>query len=264
MGEIIVEGIGKFKIKGDTPDAEETSAIMEMMGVQKTPTIPVSDPTPAERLTGARRPDTLTPNPNTMLQDVTGVPRSTAAGVGATVGGALGEVAGPIGIAGGAAGGHAAGSLAYDAADAALRWSKGAAQPDEGPLAPIERALKGGEEEFLWTGGATALIPAFRAIKPFVLGAHTPNARRLQKVSEQMGIPLGATSVSDRPWVKGAGKVIGVFPFIECFALVKTFITLKAHQRPACCSCPRLSKFGLANSSRSYQKNSPWYSGPHL
>ena len=235
MGEITVKGLGKVRIKGDVPDEEETSAIMEMMGVQKTPTIPVSEPRPAERLVEAAHPDTLTAVTRPMLEDVTGVPRSTAMGVGGTVGSVLGEVAGPLGIAGGAAAGGAAGSLVYDTADSVLRYATGAGErgpmgAPEDPLAPTKRALTGAEEEFAWTGGAMALIPALRSIKPFLLGVHTPSARRLQKVSEQMKIPLGATSVTERGWVKGMGKVIGVFPFVGTpakYQAVRTEVALR-------------------------------------
>jgi hypothetical protein len=236
MGEIMVKGLGKFRIKGDAPDEEETNAIMQIMGVPKTPTIPVAEPSPAERLVETVPPDTLKANLRPMLEDVTGVPRSTAMGVGATIGGGLGEVAGPLGVAGGAAGGGAAGSLIYDAADAVLRYAKGAGQrgpmsAPEDPLAPMKRALGGAEEEFKWTGGAMALIPALRSIKPFLLGVHTPGAKRLQKISEQMDIPLGASAVTERGWVKGTGKVIGVFPFVGTpakYQAVKTEVALRS------------------------------------
>jgi hypothetical protein len=235
MGEITVKGLGTVRIKGDVPDEAETNAIREMMAVPKTPTIPVSDPTPAERLVTGLHPDTLTADPRPMLESKTGFTRGTAQGIGATALGVAGEALGPMGVVGGAATGAAGGSLAYDAADAALRYATGAGQRGpmaaaEDPMAPTKRALSAAEEEFKWTGGAVALIPALRSIKPFLLGVHTPAARRLQKVSEQMDIPLGASAVTERGWVKGAGKVLGVFPFVGSpakHAAVRTEVALR-------------------------------------
>ena len=221
MGEILVKGLGKFRIEGDAPNEQESAAIKEMMGIKKTPTIPVDEPTPTDLLVKTPPPDALRADPTPALTSMTGgaVNRPTAEGVGATIGGAIGAEAGPVGMVAGATIGSAAGSLAFDTADAALRHltgqgGRGPAGTAEDPLAASRRAVDAGTNEFLWTGGATALIPALRAIKPKLLGVATPEARRLQKISEEMGIPLGAQAVSERGFVKGAGKVLGVFPWI--------------------------------------------------
>ena len=223
MGEIIVKGLGKVRIKGDVPDEEETRAIMEQMGVQKTPTIPVDEPRPAERLVETV-PDILRADPTPALTSMTGgaVTRPAAEAIGGTIGSFVGVPTGPaapVAMTAGAALGAAAGSLTFDVADTTLRMLTGqggrgplgAAEP---PLAASKRAADAATTEFLWTGGATALLPAIRAIGPKILGANTKEVRRLQKISEDMGIPVGIQAITERGFVRGASKVLGVFPFI--------------------------------------------------
>lgn len=215
MGEITVKGVGNVRIAGDTPTEEEARVIAEMMGVQEPPQIPVPDGGPAERLI-ERPPDTLTPDPTPALTGMTGgvVTRPGAEAVGGTLGGFAGQSAGPVGMVGGAVLGAGAGSAAFDTADAALRMLTGQGPREEEAMDPTIRALMAGKSEFQWTGGASALVPALKMVGPKILGVASKEAKELTATAKRMGVPVGPIHASGSKAVKGASRVLGVFPFV--------------------------------------------------
>lgn len=215
MGEITVKGLGKIRIAGDVPTEEESRVIMEAAGVKEQPQIPVPDGGPADKL--LQKPlDTLTEDTTPALTSMTRgvVTRPGAEAVGGTIGAAVGEPAGPVGMVGGAALGAGAGSAAFDTADAALRMVTGQGPRKEEMADPTIRALMAGKSELMWTGGASALVPALKMIGPRVLGVASKGAKDLAATSKRMGIPLGSIHASESKAVKGVSRVLGVFPFV--------------------------------------------------
>ena len=70
--------------------------------------------------------------------------------------------------------------------------------------------------ELLWSGGAIGLSHVFPYIKSAwgkkLLGV-TDEASSLMKKADEAGVPLNVFSVTESGFVKGTGKVVGLFPF---------------------------------------------------
>jgi hypothetical protein len=89
-----------------------------------------------------------------------------------------------------------------------------------------EQAMKNNEQlrdltemynELLWSGGAVGLSNIYPYIKHAwgkkLLGV-TEESKKMMKDASRMGVPMNVFTVSDAAVVKGAGKVVGLFPFV--------------------------------------------------
>lgn len=234
MPEIEVEGLGKVQIQGDTPSPEEEAAIVGALRGSKQP---LRTEAAQRRLQVDAPPVQQRPQASqSELSRLTGgfVNRNAALALGGTVGGALGAGAGGVaGVAGGpaapatipggaavggvagAALGTAAGGLAFDVAEDVTRSVTGREPVKRTVLGQSKKALSDAEEELLFTGGATALGPVFRAFKPLMGRVlKVRQARALADAAAAQRIPLGVIQASKSRAVKGASRVIGVFPFV--------------------------------------------------
>ena len=228
MGEINVQGLGKVRIHGEKPTPDEEKAIIDsIMGAKEVPELAI----PGQRLQlgkeGALRgEDIVQPDPRPYLTQQTGglVSRPAFEAAGGTAGGLVGAAAGATtgpGIAatvlGGATLGAAGGSAAFDTADALARMVGGVGERGEAPFDPTMRSIEAGRQELMWGGGALSLGPVFKAFKTGVgkaIGVGSREVQRAGRAAESMGIPLGTLQATEKKWVKGASKVLGVFPFV--------------------------------------------------
>ncbi len=136
----------------------------------------------------------------------------------ATGGTALGMPAGPAGMVAGGGLGAAAGPPAFNVLENITRRLKGL-QPYRRTVGEaFEEAGREGMTDLAFSAATMGAGPILRRLgKPLlgkVLGTMTPKARRMSDMSTAMGIDLGAAHVSSRKFVKGASKVLGVFPFV--------------------------------------------------
>ena len=72
--------------------------------------------------------------------------------------------------------------------------------------------------EFLWSGGATGLSNMWPSVKRYAvgpfLGVTKKASKDLMKQAERYGVDMNVFSATQSALVKGAGKVIGLFPFV--------------------------------------------------
>ena len=218
MGEIIVRGLGRVRLKGDKPSPEEEKAILDALkGRPENAPAPFGGSQdidlPAEL---SKRKEALAQRPE--ITKATGgfVTRETAQMVGATGGGAIGAATtGPIGLLAGSSLGAAEGSLLFDTAENLLRMRKNR-EPvslEEG----VKQALDSARGEALFTGGAQALGPAFKVIKPFIgktlLRVGKQEQARADR-AENVGIKPGIIQVTPSTAVKVFSQGLGFFPFL--------------------------------------------------
>ncbi len=142
---------------------------------------------------------------------------------GGAVGGLTGTIAAPgPGTAGGMLAGSglgaAAGRPAFHLAENIARRIKGMAPYRPGLARIAKEAATEGVTDVAFSAGTMAAGPLLRRIgKPLVgrmLGTMTPEARRTADMAHAQGIEVGAAHVSPRKVVKGASKVLGIFPFV--------------------------------------------------
>ncbi len=121
-------------------------------------------------------------------------------------------------IAGAGATGKAVGNEAYELINDAIRYFEGIPNPTEAVKNDQQlRELLDMRNELLFSGGALGLQRVFGYVKPFlgnILGVKSKTAKEAAKKGEELGIPMNVFSVSESGMVQGAGKVIGLFPFV--------------------------------------------------
>jgi hypothetical protein len=121
-------------------------------------------------------------------------------------------------IAGAGATGKAVGNEAYELINDAIRYFEGIPNPTEAVKNDQQlRELLDMRNELLFSGGALGLQRVFGYVKPFlgnILGVKSKAAKEAAKKGEELGIPMNVFSVSESGFVQGAGKVIGLFPFV--------------------------------------------------
>ena len=133
---------------------------------------------------------------------------------GGAVGAGLAIPTGPIGMAAASALGTAGGSLGYDLAETIARRVQGKTVPQEQQgMEPTKTALGEAAIDTAFSGGLPLVGGAIKRVTGKALGLMTPEARQTADLAESMGVKLGAAHVSPRAMVKGAPKVLGVFPF---------------------------------------------------
>ena len=72
--------------------------------------------------------------------------------------------------------------------------------------------------ELLWSGGATGLSNMWPAVRRYVvgplMGVTKKASKDLVKTAERYGVDMNVFSATQSALVKGAGKVVGLFPFV--------------------------------------------------
>ena len=121
-------------------------------------------------------------------------------------------------LIGAGATGKQVGNEAYELINDAIRYFEGIPNPTEAVKNDQQlRELLDVRNELLFSGGALGLQRVFGYVKPFlgnVLGVNSKAAKDAAKKGEELGIPMNVFSVSESGFVQGAGKVIGLFPFV--------------------------------------------------
>lgn len=231
--EIEVEGLGIVEIEGDEPSEVERQAILKALGrtpAELDPNAPVEGVSRfgEKNLPQNQEFGTLSEDTTPLVTQLTGgvVTRPFAEAAGATGGAALGSTSGPAGTLAGAGLGAGAGSAAFDTADVLARKVAGLPPTPDTTLGPTLRALNATKDELTFTGGAMALVPLVRSLKPLigvkpdesilgkVLGVTTPEAKRIAELSRSQDIPLGAIQTTENKIVKGSSRVLGIFPIV--------------------------------------------------
>mgnify|MGYP003108979839 CR=1 FL=1 len=114
--------------------------------------------------------------------------------------------------------GKQVGNEAYELINDAIRYFEGIPNPTEAVKNDQQlRELLDMRNELLFSGGALGLQRVFGYVKPFlgnILGVKSKTAKEAAKKGEELGIPMNVFSVSESGMVQGAGKVIGLFPFV--------------------------------------------------
>ena len=127
------------------------------------------------------------------------------------------------------------GDVIYDQLKEMTRFIMQLPDPDEAYKHNEKvRNIMDAREELLWTGGAMGLMHVFPLVKRLLgktlgvsedmkikvgeiadeSGKMVPVHENLLKLSRQYNIPLNVFSTSPSGFVKGAGSVIGLFPFV--------------------------------------------------
>ena len=127
------------------------------------------------------------------------------------------------------------GDVIYDQLNEMTRFIMQLPDPDEAYKHNEKvRNIMDAREELLWTGGAMGLMHVFPLVKRLLgktlgvsedmkikvgeiadeSGKMVPVHENLLKLSRQYNIPLNVFSTSPSGFVKGAGSVIGLFPFV--------------------------------------------------
>ncbi len=121
-------------------------------------------------------------------------------------------------VAGAGMAGKQVGNEAYELINDAIRYFEGIPNPTEAVKNDQQlRELLDMRNELLFSGGALGLQRVFGYVKPFlgnILGVKSKTAKEAAKKGEELGIPMNVFSVSESGMVQGAGKVIGLFPFV--------------------------------------------------
>ena len=110
------------------------------------------------------------------------------------------------------------GNIAYDLINDATRVIMGLPNPDEAYLKDEKlRNLMDMRDELLFSGGAMGLQAVWPNVKRFmgkkVFGIKEAQKKMIDK-AKNLNIPMNVFSVSPNGFVSGAGKVIGLFPFV--------------------------------------------------
>lgn len=146
------------------------------------------------------------------------VNRTAALAAGGTAGTALGMPVGPPGMLAGGIGGVGAAGQAYDFAENVYRRAKGFQPTGKTVLDAFKTAGKDMIEEAAWNAGTQAAGPLLRKVgKPLLgkaLGVLNEKSRLATDLAHTQGIKVGAAHVSPRKFVRGAIRVLGVFPFV--------------------------------------------------
>ena len=121
-------------------------------------------------------------------------------------------------VAGAGMVGKQVGNEAYELINDTIRYFEGIPDPTEAVKNDQQlRELLVMRNELLFSGGALGLQRVFGYVKPFlgnILGVKSKAAKEAAKKGEELGIPMNVFSVSESGFVQGAGKVIGLFPFV--------------------------------------------------
>ena len=121
-------------------------------------------------------------------------------------------------VAGAGMVGKQVGNEAYELINDTIRYFEGIPDPTEAVKNDQQlRELLDMRNELLFSGGALGLQRVFGYVKPFlgnILGVKSKAAKEAAKKGEELGIPMNVFSVSESGFVQGAGKVIGLFPFV--------------------------------------------------
>ena len=116
------------------------------------------------------------------------------------------------------AAGKGVGNEVYELMNDAVRYFEGIPDPAAAVANDQQlRELLDMRNELLFSGGALGLQRVFKYVKPFigkVAGVTSDAAKAAGKKGEELGIPMNVFSVSESGFVQGAGKVIGLFPFV--------------------------------------------------
>ena len=216
MPEIEVEGLGIVEIEGAAPNPAELAAIQNMLQ----PEAP-AEPTPIPAEAAPEEVPEEVPKVEKVSEEGTsfseefmaGLKERMTAGMAASlVGGEIGVKRGPAGLVVGGALGFAAGGLANDLVQEAM---------GDKPIASWEEASLQAFDDFLtdaqFGAAGVAVGPFLTRIKPAigkVVGVGGEAATRITDIAARRGIDLGAVNVTKSRLIKGASKVLGVFPFI--------------------------------------------------
>ena len=202
MGSIIVDGLGKVDIQGDTPNKEEEKAIKEAINSMNLSNIDEKGTeTVIPKMINA---DLNKDRPMRGLEYIGG--RPTFEATGAIFGGVLGSPATPAGmVAGGVLGSAGMGQvydiiqgyLTDDPSDLTSQFSK--AKTDLSREAVLQSFF--------------AKLPGLGKSIKGMFASKDPNAKELYNSAKRMNFPL-SLSDSGNMIAKGYGKVVGVFPFV--------------------------------------------------
>ena len=110
------------------------------------------------------------------------------------------------------------GNIAYDLINDATRVIMGLPNPDEAYLKDEKlRNLMDMRDELLFSGGAMGLQAVWPNVKRLmgrgIFGIKETQKKMIDK-AKNLNIPMNVFSVSPNGFVSGAGKVIGLFPFV--------------------------------------------------
>ena len=212
MATIFVEGLGEIEIQGDTPNAEEESAIADALGLStdtETTDTPFVDTADVEsgQDTDSIIPEMIDPNLAKVgrpqgLEKIGGRPTFEAAG--AIAGSIPGTAVGPAGTVGGGVLGAMGGGQLYDILQSTIT--------DEPTNFGIQtdRAVSDLKREALLQSFFAKVPGLFTSVKRGLFGK--PD-KELYESAKRANFPL-SLSDSGNIIAKGYGRVIGVFPYI--------------------------------------------------
>lgn len=213
MATIFVEGLGEIEIQGDTPNAEEESAIADALGLStdtETTDTPFVDTADVEsgQDTDSIIPEMIDPNLAKVgkpqgLEKIGARPTFEAAG--AIAGSIPGTAVGPAGTVGGGVLGAMGGGQLYDILQSTIT--------DEPTNFGIQtdRAVSDLKEKHYYKVFFAKVPGLFTSVKRGLFGK--PD-KELYESAKRANFPL-SLSDSGNIIAKGYGKVIGVFPYIE-------------------------------------------------